>query len=196
VRGAVAALRDSSLALAARATIGDDIEFDKRSEAGAIWHAKQGDLKDDAGGATKQETHRTRGPQVLTADEETDVGTNWQANQGSDPNKQVGWAAKRSADHKSAAQAAAQRNSNHVAHRGGGRHSPQVLTVRCGTTAGTQGRTGQRVSAANFSPVPGTAGDPQVSTELFGTTAGTQGKTGQRRSAADFFLVLVEAKDP
>jgi hypothetical protein len=126
VRGVVAALRDSSSALAARATISNDVEFDKRSEAGANWHAKQGDPIDDAGGATKQETHRTRGPQVLTADEETDVETNWQANQGSDPSKQVGWAAKRSADHKSAAKAATQRKSKHVAHRGCGRHSPQV----------------------------------------------------------------------
>ncbi len=87
---------------------------------------------------------------MLTANEETGVGTKWQANQGSDPSEQVGWAAKRSADHKSAAQAAAQRKSNHVAHRGGGRHSPQVLMAWCGTTAGTQGRTGQRVSAADF----------------------------------------------
>jgi hypothetical protein len=108
MRGAVAALRDSSSALAARATIGNDIEFDEGSEAGANWPAKQGDPKDYAGGATKQGTHHKRSPQVLTADEETDVGTNWQANQGRDPSKQVGWAAKRSADHKSAAQAAAQ----------------------------------------------------------------------------------------
>ncbi len=34
-RGAVAALRDSSSALVARATIGDDVEFDKRSKAEA-----------------------------------------------------------------------------------------------------------------------------------------------------------------
>ncbi len=151
VRGAVAALRDSSSASAARATIGDDVEFNERSEAGANWHAKQGDPKDDAGRATKQGTHcKHGGPQVLTADEETDIKTNWQANQGSDPSKQVGWAGKRSADHKSAAQAAAQRKSNHVAHQGGGRHSPQVSTAWCGATAGTQGRTGQCVSAANF----------------------------------------------
>ncbi len=97
--GAVAALRDSSSASAARATIGDNIKFDERSKAGANWHAKQGYPKDDTGGATKQETHRTRGPQVLTDDEETNVGTTWQANQGSDPSKQAGWAAKRSADH-------------------------------------------------------------------------------------------------
>ncbi len=56
------------------------------------------------------------GPQMLMADEETDIGTNWKANQGSDLSKQVGWAAKRSADHKSTSQAAAQRKSNHVAH--------------------------------------------------------------------------------
>ena len=123
---------------------------------------------------------------MLTADEETNVGTNWQANQGSDPSEQVGWAAKRNADHKSTAQTAAQRKANHVAHRGGGRRSPQVLTALSGTTAGTQRGTIQRGSAANFFLVPGKAGDPQVSTELFGTTAGTQGKTGQRGSAADF----------
>ncbi len=40
VRGVVAALRDSSSALAARATIDNNVEFDKRSEAGANWHAK------------------------------------------------------------------------------------------------------------------------------------------------------------
>ncbi len=170
VRGAVAALRNSSLALAAQATISNDVKFNKRSEAGANWHAKQGDPKDNASGATKQETHRTRSPQVLTADKETNVGTNWQANQESDPSEQVGWAAKRSADHNSTAQVAAQRKSNHVAHRGGGRHSPQVSTSWCGTTAGTQGRTRQRVSAANFSLAPGMAGDPQVLTELFGPT--------------------------
>ena len=62
MRGAVAALRDSSSTSAARATIGDDVKFDERSETGANWHAKQGDPKDDAGGATKHETHRTRGP--------------------------------------------------------------------------------------------------------------------------------------
>jgi hypothetical protein len=45
VRGAVAALRDSSSASAARATIGDDVEFDERSETKANWHAKQGDPK-------------------------------------------------------------------------------------------------------------------------------------------------------
>jgi hypothetical protein len=196
VRGAVAALRDSSSASAAQATIGDNIEFNEKLEAGANWHAKQGDPKDAASGATKQETHRTRGPQVLTANEETDVGTNWQANQGSDPSEQVGWAAKRSADHKSAAQVAAQRKSNHVAHRGGGRHSPQVSTVWCGTTAGTQGRTGQHVSAANLSLALGMAGDPQVSTELFGPTVGIQGKTGQRVSTADFFLAPGKAGDP
>ena len=94
------------------------------SEAGANWHVKQGEPKDDAGGATKQENHRMRGPRVLTADEETDVGTNWQATKGGDPSKQVGWTAKRNADHKSTAQAAAQRKANHVAHRGSGRHSP------------------------------------------------------------------------
>jgi hypothetical protein len=115
VQGAVAARRDSSSASAARATIGDEVKFDERSGAGANWHAKQGDPKDDAGGATKQGTHRKRGPKVLTANEETDIGTKWQANQGSNPSEQVGWAAKRSADHKSAAQAAAQRKSNHVA---------------------------------------------------------------------------------
>jgi hypothetical protein len=43
------------------------------------------------------------------ANEKTNVGTNWQANQGSNSSEQVRWAAKRSADHKSAAQAAAQR---------------------------------------------------------------------------------------
>ncbi len=35
VRGAVAALRDSSSASAARATIGDNVELDERSKAGA-----------------------------------------------------------------------------------------------------------------------------------------------------------------
>jgi hypothetical protein len=60
--GTVAALRVFSLASAARATICNDVEFDERSKAGANWHAKQGDPKDDAGGSTKQETHHMRGP--------------------------------------------------------------------------------------------------------------------------------------
>jgi hypothetical protein len=87
VRGAVAALRDSSSASAAQATIGNDVKFDERSEAEANWHAKRGDPKDDAGGATKQGTHCKRSPQVLTANEETNAGTKWQANQGSDPSE-------------------------------------------------------------------------------------------------------------
>ncbi len=99
VRGALAALRkdtdnEASLALAARATICNDVEFDKRSKVGANWHAKQGNHKDNAGRATKQEAYRTadqggrtRGPQVLTADEETNVGTNLQANIGGRPKR-------------------------------------------------------------------------------------------------------------
>jgi hypothetical protein len=128
-----------------------------------------------------------RGPQVLTADEETDVGTNLQAIKGGDLSKQVEWAAKRNADHKSAAQAAAQRKTNHMANLGGGRRSPQVSTALSGPTAGTQGETVQRGSTADFFLVPGKAGDPQVLTALYGTTAGTQGKTVQRGSASKFF---------
>jgi hypothetical protein len=208
VRWALAALHkdtnnEASLALAAQATICNDIKFDKGSEVGSNWHAKQGNHKDDTSRATKQEAYRTadqgggmRGPQVLTADEETDVGTNLQANKGGNPSEQVGWAAKRNADHKSTAQTAAQRKANHVAHRGGGRRSPQVLTALSGTTAGTQRGTIQRGSAANFFLVPGKAGDPQVLTALYGTTAGTQGKTVQRGSTANFFRASGNAKDP
>ncbi len=62
-----------------------------------------------------------------------------------------------------------------------------MLTALYSTTAGTQGGTGQRGSAADFFLAPGKAGDPHVPPAFFGPTAEIQGKTGQGRSAADFF---------
>ncbi len=196
VRGAVAALRHSSSASAAQATIGNDVKVDERSKAGANWHAKQGDPKDDAGGATKQETHRTRGPQVLTADEETNVRTTWQANQGSDPSKQVGWAAKRSADHKSVAQAAAQRKSNHVAHRGRWEAQPPSVDSVVWHYRGNSGENRTARKRCQFFPGPQ---NRRRSPSVNGVVWHNRGNPGENRTArkcCQFFLVPGEAKDP
>ncbi len=56
-------------------------------------------------------------------------------------------------DRKEATHAAAQRKTNHAAHQGGGRGTPQVLTALSGSTVGkNQRKTGQSASAANFLP--------------------------------------------
>jgi hypothetical protein len=89
-----------------------------------------------------------RGSEVLTANEEADFGANWQANKGGYPSEQAGQATKRKA--------------NHAAHQGSGTRSPQGSTALFGpTVVENQGKTKQRVSAADFLLAPRKARDPQ-----------------------------------
>jgi hypothetical protein len=118
---------------------------------------------------------------VLTADKDTNVAANWQAEEGGHPSGEAGLATKRKA--------------NHAAHQGGGTCSPQVSTGLFGPK--NQGRTRQRGSTANFLPAPRKAGDAEAWPQAKrGHKEENQGKTGQGGSAADFLPAPRKAGDP
>jgi hypothetical protein len=151
---------------------------DKGANFGANWQAHKGGYPSkQAGRATKRKfdhaAHQggeTRGPQVLTADKEANFGANWQANKGGYLSEQAGWATKRKA--------------NHAAHQGGGTRSPQGSTALFGpTVVENQGKTGQRVSAANFLLAPRKAGDPHAEAWLAWLQAGRDRKEAAHAAA-------------
>ncbi len=199
---------------AARATLRDDVEPDKEAGFEANWQAKKGGhTREEAGRATKRKPNHaahqgggTRGPQVLTADEEANFEA-WAPRKARDPHEEA-WLAWLQAgrDHEEAAHAAAQRKTNHAAHQGGGTRSPKVLMALFGSTVGkNQGKIRQGVSAADFLPAPrkspyaahqggGTCNPPELApfslAALYGppAVAKPQGKTGQDVSTAGFLL--------
>ncbi len=139
------------------------MEPDKEAGFEANWHAKKGGhTREEAGRATKRKPNHaahqgggTRGPQVLTANEEANFKARSHRKAG-DPHAEA-WLAWLQAvrDHKEAAHAAAQRKTNHASHQGDGTRSPKVLTALFGSTMGkNQGKTRQGVSTANFLPAP------------------------------------------
>ncbi len=130
---------------------------------------------------------------------EANLKANWQAKKGGHTREEAGWATKR--------------KPNHVAHQGGGRHSPQVLTANeeadfetpaprkardphaeawlAWLQAGRDHKEAAHVAAQrktnHAAHQGGGTRSPKMSTALFGSTVGkNQGETRQGIIAANF----------